>query len=61
MKIYNFKNFILERLGVAMPSIEYADAIYKKTIEELNSFLIVHSNYKEYLNNPKISVDELLA
>ena len=59
MKIYNFKNFILERLGVAMPSIEYAGAIYKKTIEELNSFLTVHSNYKEYLNDPKISPDEL--
>jgi hypothetical protein len=59
MKIYNFKNFILERLGVAIPSIEYAGAIYKKTIEELNLFLTEHSNYKEYLNDPKISADEL--
>ena len=59
MKIYNFKNFILERLGVALPSIEYADTIYKKTIEELKSFLTEHSSYKEYLNDPKISTEDL--
>ena len=59
MKIYNFKNFILERLGVALPSIKYADVIYKKTIEELKSFLTEHSSYKEYLNDPKISTEDL--
>lgn len=59
MKIKKFKNFILERLGVATPSIGYADVIYKKTMEELSFFLNEKSNYREYLNNPKISTEDL--
>jgi hypothetical protein len=59
MKIKKFKNFILERLGVAMASVSYADAIYKKTMEELVFFLNEKSSYREYLNNPKISTEDL--
>lgn len=59
MKIYNFKNFILERLGVGIPSIQYAEPIYKKTIEGLKHFLEEKKEYKEYLNDPKISSEEL--
>jgi len=59
MKIYNFRNFILERLGVAMPSIRYADAIYRKAMEELRFYMEEKQSYREYLSDPKISEEEL--